>query len=159
MPDNTNTNVNKNMNNPPAWKDHEHGVHYSIWRKSGQYGPFYEMERYKPYRDKQTGAWKKSHMLTDRDLLVAQRLEAKAMKQLEKFKQLDKEMAARYKEEFGGQQPRQQQTQPSQSQPQQQSQSQELDHNAMQQAQQEAYGGAPEQPAAHMHDRPHEPSR
>lgn len=153
-------NKNSNANNSPVYKQDEHGVHYDVWRKTGKFGPFYEIERYKPYRDKQTGEWKKSHMFSDRDILVAQRLEGKVLKEVEKFKQLDKEVAARYKQEYNGQQPQQQQTQPSQSQPQQkQNQSQKLDHTAMQQAQQEAYGGAPEQPTAPMHDRPHEPGR
>ena len=152
--------TNSNSNNGPVWKDNDNGVRYDVWRKVGQYGPFYELERYKPYRDKETGEWKKSHMFSDRDLLVAQRLEAKALKAVERFKQLDKEVAARYKQEYNGQHPQQQQTQTAQSQPQQQSQSQELDHNAMQQAQQEAYGNghAPQQQDGHARDMP-EPSR
>ena len=138
---------------PPVHKENEHGIHTAVYRKMGKYGPFYETTSYKPYQDQQTSDWKKGYTFLDRDMPFLREQQASAMKAIREFKQLDKEVAARYKQEYNGQHPQQQQSQPAQS------QSKELDHNAMQRAQQEAYGGAPEQPAAHMQDRPHEPSR
>lgn len=91
------TEQNATKNAPPVFKDNRHGVHYDVWRKKGKYGPFYEVKRYKPYQDKQTGEWKKSHMLSDRDLLVAKEMEPKVLKEINRLQEQDREIAARYK--------------------------------------------------------------
>ena len=43
------TEQNTTKNEPHVYKDNKHGVHYDVWRKTGKYGAFYEVERYKPY--------------------------------------------------------------------------------------------------------------
>ncbi|MEM9128181.1 MAG: hypothetical protein AAGA97_00410 [Pseudomonadota bacterium] len=64
-------------------------IQVAVWPRHGQNGTFYEIDRTRSYKDK-NDEWQKTHLISERDILKARRLEDQAYEAIARLKDQDR---------------------------------------------------------------------
>jgi len=79
-----------NQKNHPVAKHRDGALESAVWKHETDKGPVFNVERTRSYKDKD-GNWQKTHIISERDLLKAARLDQKAYESIQELRAPNRE--------------------------------------------------------------------